>query len=279
MSTLSHISTLEKSENLTSTFTILCPYGIVMAADSVGTIRNHFSNEIEKIIPNIRKIYCVSKTDFGISFWGLGTVQDKPILDFLAEFEETSVEKTDTLDQVADKLRDHFSKVTPKISERMGLHLAGYVMNEGKPTPQLRHIFHETWHLAGDFVAENCHIESLAANGRVKFPSYRPYPPLFNGDNAIANCLVNVIPYMNQGSQKIAPASLKLEECIELAELVVGVSIQRLNYYVDAQYRKVPKTVGGTVYIAKITQAKGFEWVKKENWLDLIKLWWKKENS
>jgi len=67
---------------------------------------------------------------------------------------------------------------------------------------------------------------------------------------------------MTQGKQRIEPASLKLEECIELAELVVGVSIQRLNYYVDAEYRKVTKTVGGTVFIAKITPAKGFEWVK-----------------
>jgi hypothetical protein len=193
-------------KNLTSTFTILCPYGIVLAADSVGTIRNHFSNEIEKIIPNVQKIYGFSKVPFGTSFWGLGVVEDKPTLDFLAEFEESSVEKTDTLDQVADKLREHLSKVTPKISDGMGLHLAGYVTIEGKPTPQLRHIFHETWHAAGDFVAENCHIESLSAKGRIKFPSYLPYPPLFNGDNAIANCLVNFIPYMTQQKQKIEPA-------------------------------------------------------------------------
>jgi len=253
---------LEKSENLTSTFTILCPYGIVLAADSIGTIRNPFSGEVEKIIPNIQKIYGFSKVGFGTSFWGLGFVGDKPILDFLAEFEESSVEKTDTLDQVAEKLRDHLSKVTPKISDRMGLHLAGYATINGKPTPQLRHVFHEKWHIAGVFVAENCHIESLGPV-RKQFPAYRPYPPLFNGDNAIANCLVNFIPAMTNEQQKIAPALLKLEECIDLAALVVGVSIQRLNYYVDPQYRKVPKTVDGTVFIAKITPDKGFEWVKK----------------
>lgn len=236
-----------------------------MAADSVGTIRNPFSNEIEKIIPNIQKIYCVSKTGFGISYWGLGTVQDKPILDFLAKFEESLVEKTDTIDQVAEKLTTLLRTVMPKNEYRMGLHLAGYVRNGDTPIPQLRHIFHEKWHKAGEFVCENCHIESLSEQGRIKFPSYRPYPPLFNGDNAIANCLVNFIPRMTQGRQRIEPASLTLEECIDLAELVVGVSIQRLNYYVDAEYRKVPKTVGGTVFIAKITPATGFEWVKKES--------------
>jgi hypothetical protein len=247
----------------------------VLAADSVGTIRNPFSGEVEKIIPNIQKIHGFSKVGFGTSFWGLGVVGDTPIPDFLAEFEESSVEKTDTLDQVAVKLRDHLSNVTPKINERMGLHLAGYAVIEGKSAPQLRHIFRESWHLAGEFVAENCHIESLKPV-REQFLSYRPYPPLFNGDNAIANCLVNFIPYMTQQTQKIEPASLKLKECIDLAKLVVGVSIQRLTYYVDPQYMKVPKTVGGTVYIAKITPAKGFEWVKRENWLVLFKLWWKK---
>jgi hypothetical protein len=250
---------------LTSTFTILCPHGIVLAADSAATKRNPITNEIEgEPILNFKKIYQFSKTSFGISCWGLGTIQDKPILKFLAEFEESSVEKTDTLDQVAEKLTILLRSTTPKIQDRLGLHLAGYMKKDDKLVPQLRHIFHEKWHKAGEFVCENCHIESLSEQGRIKFPSYRPYPPLFNGDNAIANCLVNFIPRMTQGRQRIEPASLTLEECIDLADLVVSVSIQRLNYYVDPEYRDVPKTVGGEVSIAKITQTNGFEWVKNE---------------
>jgi hypothetical protein len=69
---------------------------------------------------------------------------------------------------------------------------------------------------------------------------------------------------MTDGKQRIQPDSLTLEECLELAELVVGMSIKRLNYYVDSESRKVPKTVGGTVLVAKITPTKGFEWVKDE---------------
>ena len=236
-----------------------------MAADSVATIRNQFSGEVEKIIPNIQKIYGFSKVGFGTSFWGLGTIQGKPLLDFLAYFEEKEVEKTDTLDQVAEKLTNALRKALPKNTDRMGLHLAGYAKTKSGNVPQLRHIFHEEWHSAGEFVCENCHKESLGEIGQTIFRDYRPYPPLFNGDNAIANCLINFIPAMTQQNQRIQPASLNLDECIDLADLVVGVSIQRLNYYVDPEYRKVPKTVGGTVYIAKITQAKGFEWVKKEN--------------
>jgi len=235
-----------------------------MAADSAATKRDPTTNEITEIIPSFRKIYHISKTSFGISCWGLGTIREKPMLDFLAEFEESSVEETDTLDQVAEKLSDCLRNITPKIHERMGLHLTGYIRKGDKHVPQLRHIFHERWHRDGEFVCENCHIESLSEKGRIEFPSYIPYPQLFNGDNAIANCLVNFIPYMTQGRQRIEPASLTLEECIELVELVVGVSIQRLNYYVDSEFRKVPKTVGGKVLIAKITPTEGFEWVKDE---------------
>lgn len=249
---------------LTSTFTILCPHGIVMAADSAATERDPITNAITNIFPNFQKIYHLSKTSFGISCWGQGKVQNKLILEFLAEFEKSCVEKADTIDQVAKKLCEHLQSVTPKIQERMGLHLAGYDRTDGKPIPQLRHIFHERWHNDGEFTNENCHKEAHLNGKRFQFKSYAPYPPLFNGDNTIANCLFNFIPAMTEGRQRIQPDSLALEECLDLAGLVVGVSIQRLNYYFDSELRKVPKTVGGKVLIAKITSEKGFEWVKNE---------------
>jgi len=248
----------------TSTFTILCPQGIVMAADSAATERNPLTNEITNIIPDFRKIYHISKTSFGISCWGQGIIQNKTIMEFLSEFENSCVEKGDNIDQVAEKLSEQLRKAKPEVQNRMGLHLAGYHIKDDKAIPQLRHIFHERWHSKGDFTKENCHEEAHLNGKRIPFKSYVPYPPLFNGDNAIANCLINFIPAMTDGKQRIQPDSLTLEECLELAELVVGMSIKRLNYYVDSESRKVPKTVGGKVLVAKITPTKGFEWVKDE---------------
>jgi hypothetical protein len=235
-----------------------------MAADSAGTKRNPFTNEIEEVIPDVKKICKVSKTNFGISCWGLGTIQGKPIMDFLTEFEESSVEKSDTLDQVAEKLTTLLRTTMSENEYRMGLHLAGYDRKEGTPSPQLRHIFHERWHKAGEFVCENCHKESLAEMARIEFYDYSSYPTLFNGDNAVANCLFNYIPAITNYQHKIQPASLSLEECLKLAEMIVGVAIQRLQYYVDPEYKKVPQTVGGKVLIAKITPTNGFEWFKNE---------------
>lgn len=233
-----------------------------MATDSLITYVNPTTNQITRYDDNIKKIYHVSKVNLGISYWGLAEIRGKPLLGFLAEFEESFVDKADTIDEVAEKFKNHLQNVEPKIQVRMGLHLAGYVKKEKNYTPRLRHVFHEIWHNAGDFTDENCHIEYHLNGKRVPFPSYFPYPPLFNGDNAIANCLFNFIPNMTKGRQQIRTELLTLDECLELAELIVGVSIQRLNYYVNPQLGKIPKTVGGKIYIAKITPAKGFEWVK-----------------
>lgn len=49
---------------------------------------------------------------------------------------------------------------------------------------------------------------------------------------------------------------------LELADNILSLSIQRLNYYVDTELESIPKTVGGKIFVAKITPTKGFEWVK-----------------
>ena len=184
------------------------------------------------------------------------------MLDFLTEFEETHIDITDTIDDVAEKLKNYLQNVEPKIHVRMGLHLTGYVKKKEEHTPRLRHIFHERWHSSGEFTNEDSNIEWHRNGERIPFSSYRSFPALFNGDNAIANCLFNYIPSITRGRQRIQTDLLTLDECLDLAELIVGLSIQRLNYYVDTRLERIPKTVGGKIFVAKITPAKGFEWVK-----------------
>lgn len=233
-----------------------------MATDSLITYVNPTTNQIIRYDDNIKKIYHVSKVNLGISYWGLAEIQKKPILDFLIEFEESCIDKTDTINEISEKLKNYLQDLKPKIQSRMGLHLVGYVKKEEEYIPRLRHVFHERWHSAGEFTNENSNIECHLGGKRIPFRSHFFYPVLFNGDNAIANCLFNYIPSMTRGKQSIRTELLTLDECLELAELVVGVSIQRLNYYVDPRLRKIPKIVGGKIYIGKITPAKGFEWVK-----------------
>ncbi len=241
---------------------MLCPQGIVMSADSRITYIDAITNEILEYVNDVEKVYHVTKVNVGISYWGLAEIQDKSMIDFFTEFEETQIDEGDSIDGVAEKLKNHLENVVPKIRIRMGLHLAGYEKRGDEFTPRLRHIFHERWHSSGEFTNEDSNIEWHREGERISFPSRRLFPVLFNGDNAIANCFFNYIPLITRGMQRIRPEVLTLDECLELAELIVSLSIQRLNYYVDTRLERIPKTVGGKIFVAKITPTKGFEWVK-----------------
>lgn len=113
--------------------------------------------------------------------------------------------------------------------------------------PRLGHVFHESWHPLGEFTNEDCHSEYHPRYDlMVKYRKPKPYPVLFNGDNVIANALFNYPPYPYSA---IRPIMLSLDDCVELAKLIISTSIQRLNYYFDQRMRRneIPKTVGGSI--------------------------------
>jgi len=251
---------------LTSTITILCPEGIVLAADTRETTINRDTHEILCYRDNVKKIYSVKKgTNVGISCWGLAEVErackpKKDTIPFLREFSHLYVKRGDTVDTISEKLKQCMARVTPPINDgrRMGFHVAGFV--DG--VPHLRHVFHEYWHAPGDYANENCHEEyHLSTGDKVLYKTRRRYPTLFNGDNLIANALFNYASFL-QNYCGIRTSQLTLEECVKLARIIISVSIQRLDYFFDLRkFRKIPQTVGGGTKIAEITRTDGFKWI------------------
>jgi hypothetical protein len=254
--------------HVTSTVTLLCPEGIVMATDSRETTRDRFTGDMMRTRDDVRKIYRVKKqTNIGISCWGLAEIRfqngtRKDILPYLKEFDNTLVAVGDTVDIIAGKLKGHMENIRPPVEDRMGLHVAGFVCSEDHRIPCLRHVFHSDWHEPGIFSNEDCHKEYHLPNGdSIIFQTRKDYPPLFNGDNLIANALFNYAPKIRP-YYDIVPDLLSLQDCIDLAKLIVSTSIDRLNYFFDiTQFKKVPQIVGGRVKMAKITENQGFEWV------------------
>lgn len=253
---------------MTSTITLLCPKGIVLATDTRETIRDKYTGDIIKHRDGVQKIYQVKhNTNVGISCWGLAEVvsqgqSKKDIVPYLEEFDSSVVEEGDTVDTIAEKLKEKLEGVTPRIDDRMGFHVAGYINSDDHKVPHLNHVFHWNWHGPGEFTNEDCHVEYHLPNGnKVLYKVRKEYPPLFNGDNLVANALFNYAPNI-QPYYSIVPHLLSLKDCIELAELVVSTSIQRLNYFFDlTQFQKIPPIVGGGVRIATITESNGFEWI------------------
>lgn len=244
---------------MTSTITIVCPEGIVLGADKYITYpmkpdRSIFSHECAE------KIF-LTKTNVGISYWGLATYGSKKGIDFLKEFDENDLDFNDSVDEIASKLKEKLEAVTPKIERRCGFHIAGY--SKSTKIPKLRHVFHENWHDAGQFTNEDCHKEFHTKNGnKVVYRYERDCPVLFNGDNFIANALFN-IARLTRPDIRIIPRRLSLKECIELVDLIINTSINRLDYYFDLnKYKKIEPDVGGGISILVIKDGEP-EWIKR----------------
>ena len=240
----------------------------MLATDKRETTIDKYTGEIIRYRDDIQKIYRVKKkTNVGISCWGLAeiapqNVPKKDIVPYLREFDSSFVRIGDTVNIIAEKLKQNLESITPPIDSRMGFHVAGYVNSGDHKIPHLRHVFRWDWHSPGKFTDEDCHAEYHFPNGdKVLYKTRKEYPALFNGDNLIANALFNYPTSINPHCS-IVPHLLSLNDCIKLAKLVVSTSIQRLNYFFDLrQFQKIPLIVGGGVRIAKITESNGFAWV------------------
>lgn len=254
---------------MTSTITLLCPQGIVLATDMRET---KFYREWEKKEPEvkdgIKKIYAFKNdTNVAASCWGLAEIATKKertdILPFLEGFDNENLKKGFTIDDIAKSLTAKLESIDPKIERSMGIHIAGYIDKK----PKLRHVFHSNWHKAGEFTNEDCHSEyHLPETGdSVYYRTKIDYPTLFNGDSLIANALFNYSAQI-QPYYYLSTLELSLEDCVSLAKFVIDTSIQRLDYFFDSRkFKKIdPKPVGGEPCIAQITLEKGFEWLKQK---------------
>lgn len=174
------------------------------------------------------------------------------------------MKKGETVETIAEKLKTALESVTPPIKRSMGCHVAGFVGEETPKKPKLRHVFHADWHNAGEFTNEDCHSEYHTVYGnKISYRIRKDYPILFNGDSLIANLLFNYARNI-ENYYDIIPNKLSLNDCEELAKMIIGTSIQRLDYFFDLRkFEKIEKAVGGGISVAKITE-EGFEWVRRK---------------
>ena len=99
---------------MTTTISLLCPEGIVLAADSREGIIDPYTGNYLKIRDNVKKIISLKNTaGVAMSCWGLATVSeaekpDKDIIPFLEEFNNTTLEKGDRIEQVANCIMHSF---------------------------------------------------------------------------------------------------------------------------------------------------------------------------
>lgn len=93
--------------------TVYIPEGIIMASDSRLTGTTTFQNgNVDRLIlsDNSQKLFLLEKVGFGIACCGEAIISGKSVGDFLRIFEINEVLETDTVEQVAIKLKDYTMK-------------------------------------------------------------------------------------------------------------------------------------------------------------------------
>lgn len=253
---------------MTSTITLSCPDAIILASDRRCTIPYNDVNYED----NVDKVFRISKLPIGVSFWGTSSFGSMDISEHLKKFEKDFVDNTDNVDSIAQKLLNYFESIQPYIDKKMGLHIAGYCKDGEEPYPQLRHVFHESWHQPGKFTNENSNQEyHLPTNGqRILYThGYDPYIALYNGDRAIANAYFSFLPTIYP-TKRIILDKLNTDQCIGLAKLVITTTDKILDYMHTIDQTERIHGVKGLM-IAKITTQKGFEWIENNYYLKFIK--------
>lgn len=247
---------------MTATLTLSCSEGIVLAADRRITLVDGNGN-VSGYEDNVDKIFKFSALPIGASYWGLASFGSDTILDRLDKFEKTQVTCNDDVNTVSEKLKRYLESFTPKIEGSMGIHLAGFCRNGNNVYPQLRHVFHVSWHRIGEFTNENSNQEYHLPDGTKRSFKYDPFIALFNGDNAIANAFFNFLPVIYPSRRRqIILDLLGLDEGVRLAKLIIKTSGDILDFLFSLDQKKVITGVRGLM-VAKITQKNGFEWVEK----------------
>jgi len=248
---------------MTSTLTLSCPEGIVLATDCRITLVDQDGN-ISGYKDGIDKIYQFSKSVIGMSYWGLASFSSATILQHLKKFETSQVTEKDNVHSISEKLKSYLEGLVPKIDQGVGIHVAGYCVGEnGKLYPQIRHVFHVSWHKPGQFTNENSNEEYHLQDGTKRTHPYDPFIALFNGDNAIANSFFNFVPNVfPKRRRQIILDLLTINQAIDLAKLTIRTSGEILDFLYTIDKEKAIPTVRG-LQIAKITKEKGFSWVQK----------------
>ena len=245
---------------MTSSITLSCPEGIVLAADRRCTIL--LGDGAVKFKENIDKIFPSKKIQAGYSCWGQASIDGVDIEDHLEKFEAENVVKTDDVNTVAGKLWKHLESLQKIDDLSMGIHVAGYCKDKESLYPQIRHVFHEKWYGRGKFTNENSNEEYHLPDGQKKQYKYDPFIALYNGERAVANAYFDLLPKIYPNKARIILDLLSLDQCIRLARQIIITNGELLDFVHTLDQKKPIQSVHG-IAIAKITKEKGFEWVER----------------
>ncbi len=144
--------------------------GVAMAADSAVTFGSG------RVYVGAQKLLPVPNINAGISIWGRGRIGVEDADIWLQRFIETQVPSNMGLWEMADRLANSLNKAFGgTISDRMGLHVAGFDTIDGISVPAFYHVHNGHYHLE---YRNGCVMEVPDENPPIReFKSHRDRPP------------------------------------------------------------------------------------------------------
>ena len=126
----------------------LSSFGVAMAADSAVTFENKRNNS-SRVYIGAQKLLPVYKLNAGIAVWGLGRINNTDSDVWLQKFIKNEVKPNMGLWNMANKLAEKLNEAFDRIiSERMGVHVAGFDTKNGIKGPAFYHVHNGHYHVA-----------------------------------------------------------------------------------------------------------------------------------
>lgn len=257
---------------MTLTVTIRVPDGIVIAADSLASLFQILTPQGEVKCPkcdeNIKlpdltippinmpaggspyaqKLFNIGKRNVGIAVYGTPFLDGRTIESHIREFEKTKIVGEETVEEVANKLKDFFMAVIErevgdltKIAENKivtGFQVAGYDKEDAK--------------IGKTFVVSLGRVATVEPKHTVG------YGASWGGDGRVVSKLWKEDPDIPIA--KPAYQALNLQDAIDYVIFLIRTTI---DYQ---RFATMVPVVGGSIEVAIITHHAGFKWIQHKEY-------------
>jgi hypothetical protein len=263
------------TSGMSLTVTVVCPEGVVVAADSRVTLSYYLDPEstektiVQSNFDNATKLMTLKEPhDFvAISTVGAGTISDRTIHSFAAEFQETLGDKRLTIKEYADKLETFYQAQWDKKEHEdddleIQFQVAGLDKGEiygelynvtvpkgkGKPIQQIKPgVFNVAWN--GDVS-----IVTRLVNGIDPNLAYKLGAAGF--DDAVTEQISSIIANIPGSNYPIS--TYALQDGINLARFLIKSTVQGQNLL------QTQRTVGGNIDICVIKSEGGCSYISRK---------------
>lgn len=224
---------------------VYIPTGIVLAGDSrtTGTMQQQAPGQQVQVITNIvvsdhaYKVVLFSVRPVGVGSFGAATIQNQPIEHFILEFEASTAQPNDSVQEIANKLHQYFMGNYPQAS--LGFIVCGYDKQNNVDVPYV-------------FTLATGNQPQQPQRVNLTQPHQVQYGILRGGDTSVVDRLLS--------QPQFVPAfqAMNLQDGINFAKHLIRTTIDQL------QYEPRFSTIGGEIDILVLTP-RGAQFISRKN--------------